>query len=88
VGLMGQALGAGRMAVVAVAVLTSVVGAFYYLRVLSVMFMAEGQQQAPVVRSPWSLWALWLSVGLTLILGVLPNLFTGYAQSVLAGFVG
>lgn len=86
VGLFAQALGAGRMWVVLVAVLTSVVGAFYYLRVLSVMFMADGPEGAPCVRSPWLMWALWLSVGLTLALGLFPSLFSSFAQTALIGF--
>lgn len=88
VALFGAALGAGRVAVVLVAALTSVVGAFYYLRVLGVMFMGEPNHDEALVHSPWLTWALWLCAGLTLGLGLLPNGYYGYALAALAGWTG
>jgi len=88
VGLLGEALGAGRVMVVLVAVATSVVGAFYYLRVLSVMFMGEARQQTQPLDSPWLAWALWLCGGLTLFLGLFPNVFYSFAREALASFPG
>jgi NADH-quinone oxidoreductase subunit N len=88
VGLFGAALGAGRVMVVLVAALASVVGAFYYLRVLSVMFMEEARPQTQPLHSPWLVLALWLCGGLTLLLGICPNVFLSFAQEALANFPG
>ncbi len=88
VGLFAAALSAGRVSVTLVAALASVVGAFYYLRVLSVMFMAEDKEQAPVVVSPWLTWALFLCASVTLICGIAPHGVLSYARDALAGFVG
>src|SRR5581483_6709483 len=55
--------------------LTSAVGAFYYLRILVVMYMrepAEPAQTAPAV-GPGMQAALWISAIGTLILGIFPS---------------
>lgn len=88
VGLFSAALGAGRITLTLVAALASVVGACYYLRVLSVMFMGEGKEQAKAVSNPWLTACLWLCASITLALGLAPNLWLSYAREALRGFVG
>jgi NADH-quinone oxidoreductase subunit N len=67
-------------------VLTSVVSAFYYLRVVVNMYMEEGepetQPEAPSLR-----WALGITAAGTLILGILPYFMTELAEGVTVAFL-
>jgi len=68
-----------------IGVLTSLVSAYYYLRVVAIMYMRPGE---PVIRREW---LLSLTVGATAVLVVLLSifstpLFTWVSQATLAGF--
>jgi NADH-quinone oxidoreductase subunit N len=57
------------------------VGAYYYLRVIVMMYMREARKPVPVAPVPFTLGiALALSVAATLYLGLLPNGILQYAQ--------
>jgi NADH-quinone oxidoreductase subunit N len=57
------------------------VGAYYYLRVIVMMYMREARKPVPVAPVPFTLGiALALSVAATLYLGLLPNGVLQYAQ--------
>jgi NADH-quinone oxidoreductase subunit N len=59
----------------------SAVGAYYYLRIVVVMYMRESRREVPVTPIPFGLGlALVISVVATLYLGVLPNRVLQYAQ--------
>jgi NADH-quinone oxidoreductase subunit N len=58
-------------ALAVVAVLLSLVGAFYYLRVVKVMFFDEPEQTAPIVQSPRLSGLLGLNGAAVLVLGPL-----------------
>jgi NADH-quinone oxidoreductase subunit N len=88
VALLQSALGAGRITVVLVAVLSSVVGAFYYLRVVGVMLMQDAASDEPCVRSPWLTWALCACAAGALGLGVYPDFYYSFAHRALVGFAG
>ena len=64
-----------------IGVLNSAIGAYYYLRIIVVMYMRESRKEVPI--SPVSAGvglALVLSVVATLYLGILPNRVLGMAQ--------
>jgi NADH-quinone oxidoreductase subunit N len=54
--------------------MNSAIGAYYYLRIIVMMYMRESRRDVPVTRVPWGLGvALAISVAATLYLGILPN---------------
>jgi NADH-quinone oxidoreductase subunit N len=63
-----------------IGVVNSAIGAYYYLRIIVMMYMREPQTEAEVPAVPFGL-ALALSMSLvaTIYLGVLPNRVLGYA---------
>ncbi len=70
------AIDAGYYALTIIAFMNSVIGAYYYLRVLVFMYMREPAAGAPVatpMRSGYVATALVLSAVLVLILGILPG---------------
>jgi NADH-quinone oxidoreductase subunit N len=80
--LFRTAIAGGNIGLALIGLLTSVVSAFYYLRVLVVMYMREGEPT--VRREPWnSLTALVSAAGM-LIFSVLPGaLFSWASQAVM-----
>src|SRR5438477_9747893 len=64
-----------------IGVVNSAIGAYYYLRIIVVMYMRESRKQVPVAPVSFSLaTALALSVFATLYLGILPNRILQVAQ--------
>jgi len=64
-----------------IGVVNSAIGAYYYLRIMVVMYMREARKQVPVTAIPFGLGlALALSVVATLYLGILPNSVLRCAQ--------
>lgn len=84
--LFYAAVEAGRVSVVIVAVLASAIGAYYYLRVLVVMYMNADDTTEQRVRSPWLAAGLWGCAGVTLVVGLLPDIYMGFAQRMLTGW--
>jgi NADH-quinone oxidoreductase subunit N len=57
------------------------VGAYYYLRIIVVMYMREARKEVPVTRIPWPLGlALATCVVVTLYLGIVPGRVLQYVQ--------
>lgn len=84
VGVFGAAVGAGQWPLVVIAVLSSVVAAYFYLRVIVMMYMQEpdtyGEVADPdVPRGTATL--LLVPALLVLVLGVFPGLIWGFLQS-------
>jgi NADH-quinone oxidoreductase subunit N len=78
--VFSAALQANLVGLVIIGVLNSAVGAYYYLRVIVVMYMREARQEAPVSPVPIALGAaLAISVAATIYLGVLPGRVLEYA---------
>jgi NADH-quinone oxidoreductase subunit N len=80
------AFGAGQAwqtAAVIAGVVTSMILAFPYLRVVVMMWLSEPGENSPIVASPSTLtWAaLWLGVAFTLVLGVFPSPFLDLANN-------
>jgi len=64
-----------------IGVVNSAVGAYYYLRIIVVMYMREARKEVPVTPIPAGLGvALALSVLATLYLGILPDRVLGYTR--------
>jgi NADH-quinone oxidoreductase subunit N len=63
-----------------IGVINSAIGAYYYLRIIVMMYMREPQSDAPIPRIPIGAGvAMTISLVFTLYLGVLPNRVLGYA---------
>ena len=64
-----------------IGVVNSAIGAYYYLRIIVVMYMREARKEVPVTPIPFGLGlALAVSIVATLYLGLLPNHVLQYAQ--------
>ena len=73
--VFAAALAAGAWPIVILAVLMSAVAAYFYIRVIVVMFFAEPAAEAPTVAVPSMLTGAVIAVGTaaTLVLGVVPG---------------
>lgn len=69
-------LNAGLEWLAIVGVLTSVVSAYYYVRIIVNMYLREGEGASAEGETPRLNWALYLSFAGTLLLGVAPMLVT------------
>jgi NADH-quinone oxidoreductase subunit N len=64
-----------------IGVINSAIGAYYYLRIIVMMYMRESRKQVPVTPIPFALGvALAISLVATFYLGLLPNRVLEYAQ--------
>ncbi len=71
--LLSEGASAPMIWVAVVAVLFSLVGAFYYIRVVKAMWFDEGSDQHPIEAGPDMRVALTVNGALVLVLGVLPQ---------------
>ncbi|MBI4165222.1 MAG: NADH-quinone oxidoreductase subunit N [Acidobacteria bacterium] len=72
--LFRAAVGAGLTGLTVIAVVTSVISVYYYLRLVVVMYMQEGTPQAPSAPMPWPLRvALAVCVAGIFLLGLFPG---------------
>jgi NADH-quinone oxidoreductase subunit N len=79
--VFSAALQSNLVGLVIVGVLNSAVAAYYYLRIIVVMYMREPREEVPVAPIPPGLgFALTLSLALTIYLGILPNRVLEYAS--------
>jgi NADH-quinone oxidoreductase subunit N len=77
VGVFGAAIRAGHWSLALVGVLSSVVAAFFYLRVIVLMYMQEPAGEHLEDRSLLPRAALAIPAALTLVLGVFPQIVLG-----------
>jgi NADH-quinone oxidoreductase subunit N len=84
-----SAVGAGFTWLAVVAVLTSLVGAFYYLRIVKLMYFDEPAEAAPIVARGDSRALLSVNGLAILLLGVFPQQLMGWCALALqqSGFV-
>jgi NADH-quinone oxidoreductase subunit N len=88
VGFMGKvfvfeaAIGAGYVGLTVIAILSSAISLYYYLRVVGVLYSvpAETEPAIKVAAEPWGTSAVAFAGALTLLLGVFPGLLYGVAQ--------
>jgi NADH-quinone oxidoreductase subunit N len=79
--VFGAAVDAGLEGLVIVAVLASVVAAFFYLRVIALAYMEEPEDEVAVATGPGPGWALAVAGVVTVALGVLPSLLLDPLQT-------
>jgi NADH-quinone oxidoreductase subunit N len=80
------AIAADLMLVAVIGVLTSLISAYYYLRIVWYMYFEEGESEASV---PWSLaWGISIAAVGTLILGFFPYLLADMANEIALAFGG
>ncbi len=87
--LFQSVVDAGLVPLAVLGVLTSVIGLFYYLRFLIVMYVkpVKSEREAPPVGDQWLALASLVTLAVTLGLGLLPGRFIEYVeQSLRAGF--
>ncbi len=78
VGVFSAAIGAGHWSLALIGVLASVAAAFFYIRVLVLMYMQEPEgEQAEPDRSPIPVLGVTAAAALTLALGVFPGIVLG-----------
>jgi NADH-quinone oxidoreductase subunit N len=79
--VFSAALQANLVGLTIIGVVNSAVGAYYYLRIIVVMYMREAREEAPLTPIPAALGAaLAISVAATLYLGILPGRVLEYAS--------
>jgi NADH-quinone oxidoreductase subunit N len=78
--VFSAALKANLVALTIIAVINSAVGAYYYLRVIVVMYMRDSTQDIPVLKIPAGVTATLLcSVAAVIYLGILPGRVLNFA---------
>jgi NADH-quinone oxidoreductase subunit N len=78
--VFGAALQAHLVWLTIIGLINSAIGAYYYLRILVMMYMREGREEVPVTRIPAGLGtALALSAAATVYLGVFPGRLLDFA---------
>jgi len=86
--VFSAALKANLVWLTVIGVLNSAVGAYYYLRIIVMMYMREARRPVPVAPIPLGLGvALALGIVATLYLGILPNRVLEYAQQSAQGLM-
>jgi len=79
--VFSAALQANLVGLTIIGVLNSAVGAYYYLRIIVMMYMREAREEVPATPVPPALGAaLAISVAATLYLGLLPGKILEYAS--------
>lgn len=79
--VFSAALQANLVGLTIIGVLNSAVGAYYYLRIIVMMYMREAREEVPATPVPPALGAaLAISVAATLYLGLLPGRILEYAS--------
>src|ERR1700724_3033553 len=79
--VFSAALQASLVGLTIIGVVNSAVGAYYYLRIIVVMYMRESRKEVPIMPVPIGrAWALAISTSVTIYLGVLPDSVLRYAQ--------
>jgi NADH-quinone oxidoreductase subunit N len=81
VGVFGAAVRAGHWPLVLIAVLASVIAAFFYLRVIVLMYTQDPQDEVEPRARPLPALAVAVPALATLVLGVFPQLVFGFLRS-------
>ncbi|MGA2858818.1 MAG: NADH-quinone oxidoreductase subunit N [Candidatus Sulfotelmatobacter sp.] len=86
--VFSAALKANLIWLTLIGVVNSAIGAYYYLRIIVIMYMREARREVPVTPVPFGLGlALALSLVATLYLGIAPNRVLQYAQQSARGLL-
>ena len=78
--MFAAAINAGLYLLAIIGVLASVVAAFYYLRIIQIMFFSEPEDTLEPM--PGSLkWIMYICAGFVVLFVVQPGLITGFANA-------
>src|SRR5882724_2725981 len=75
-------LNSGLTVLAVIGVLTTIVSAFYYIRVVANMYLAEGDGDPAVGATKYVNWVTYIAFAGTLVMGVLPFLVTALSDKV------
>ena len=81
VAVFGAAVQGGYWPLVLIAVIASVVAAFFYLRVIVLMYMQEPADKEQIERAPAAAVGVAVPAILTILFGVVPGLLFGLVHS-------
>ena len=84
--LFMSAIDAGYTWLVIIAVLFSAISAYFYLRVVMLMYMKEPKETVELANSPALGLALAVTVTAVILIGILPSAFVNFARVAIAGF--
>ena len=79
--MFSAAIQAGYWPLVLIAVLASVIAAFFYIRVIVLMYMQEPVETEVIERARWAELAVIVPAVLTVAFGVLPGILFGFLKS-------
>jgi NADH-quinone oxidoreductase subunit N len=80
VGVFAAAIGAGHWELALVGVIASVIAAFFYIRVLVLMYMQEPEGDIVLDRSPAPVLGVAVAAGVTLVLGIVPGVLVSVLE--------
>ena len=75
-------LEAGLYTLAIIGVLTSVISAFYYVRIIVNMYLEDGEGDPAEAATPYVQWAIYISFAGTVLLGFAPTLITALSDTV------
>lgn len=84
--LFMSVISAGYTWLVIIAVIFSAISAYFYLRIVMLMYMKEPKETVRLTTSPAIGLALAITVAAVLFIGVFPSLFINFARLAIAGF--
>ncbi len=81
VAVFSAATQAGHWPLVLIAVIASVIAAFFYIRLIALMYMQDPTETPPIERAPVAQLAVAVPAVLTVLFGVLPAIVFGFLRS-------
>ena len=80
-----EAIKAGFIGLAVVAVIASIIGAYYYLRIVKLMYFDPVDQREPIVSGAEMRWVISLNGFILLVLGLMPGLLMGICIAAMGG---
>jgi NADH-quinone oxidoreductase subunit N len=80
-----EAIKAGFIGLAVVAVLASIIGAYYYLRIVKLMYFDSVEQREPIRPGAEMRWVISLNGFIVLVLGLMPGLLMGMCIAAMGG---
>jgi NADH-quinone oxidoreductase subunit N len=81
VAVFSAAIQAGYWPLALIAVIASVIAAFFYIRVIVLMYMQEPVETEAIERAPWAELGVIVPAVLTVVFGVLPGILFGFLKT-------
>jgi NADH-quinone oxidoreductase subunit N len=81
VAVFSAAIQAGYWPLALIAVIASVIAAFFYIRVIVLMYMQEPVETEVIERAPWAELGVVVPAVLTVVFGVLPGILFGFLKT-------